>query len=287
MNSTTLSELFPNFMCEDIPEVYDPRELAVVVFGAAEGYALDARIEATRALAERYPQMTIIATGDALATEKTEGDLIIYDALPEYQDRIVVDPKARDTIGNALFVADWLKENDHVGNLLILTSTWHVVRASVALRGVLKREGMYPKTYLVASGNNVNSPPGTWSEEDQAWLETDYGGTGRFRAIEFPMTYREFSRGAGYFTMCDFNALEFGSESMDAEKDMDSSSSSEEDMESDMDSSEAESAETMTTETESSAGRHLQGKTNLLDMLSTSAAVVSTIIAGIVKAFLL
>ena len=71
MNSTTLSELFPNFMCEDIPEVYDPRELAVVVFGAAEGYALDARIEATRALAERYPQMTIIATGGALATEKT------------------------------------------------------------------------------------------------------------------------------------------------------------------------------------------------------------------------
>ena len=54
----------------------------------------------------------------------------------------MVDPKARDTIGNALFVADWLKENDHVGNLLILTSTWHVVRASVALRGVLKREGM-------------------------------------------------------------------------------------------------------------------------------------------------
>ena len=145
----------------------------------------------------------------------------------------------------------------------------------------------YPKTYLVASGNNVNSPPGTWSEEDQAWLETDYGGTGRFRAIEFPMTYREFSRGAGYFTMCDFNALEFGSESMDAEKDMDSSSSSEEDMESDVDSSEADSAETMTTETESSAGRHLQGKTNVLDMLSTSAAVVSTIIAGIVKAFLL
>eukprot|EP00956_Cyclotella_meneghiniana_P045755 scaffold382928_cov89-Cyclotella_meneghiniana.AAC.1 len=102
MNSTTMSEFFPNFICEHIPEAYNPRELAVVVFGAAEGYALDARIEATRVLAERYPQMTIIATGAALSTEKPEGE-IIYDALPEYQDRIVVDTKARDTIGNALF----------------------------------------------------------------------------------------------------------------------------------------------------------------------------------------
>ena len=113
-------------------------------------FSLDARINATRAIAERYPQATIIASGGALATEKTEGDLI-YDALPDYQDRIVVDSMARDTIGNAIFVADWLKEND-IGNLLILTSTWHVVRASVALRGVLAREGMHPKTYLVASG---------------------------------------------------------------------------------------------------------------------------------------
>eukprot|EP00956_Cyclotella_meneghiniana_P041836 scaffold241178_cov42-Cyclotella_meneghiniana.AAC.1 len=38
---------------------------------------------------------------------------------------------------------------------------------------------------------------GTWSEKDQVWLESLYGGTERFRAV----AYREFSRGAGYFTM--------------------------------------------------------------------------------------
>jgi uncharacterized SAM-binding protein YcdF (DUF218 family) len=150
MDSENLTELFPDFRCQDIPADYNPRELAVVVFGASEGYALDARINATRALAERYPQATIIASGGALATEKTEGDLI-FDALPEYQDRIVVDPMARDTIGNAIFVAGWLKEND-IGNLFIVTSTWHIARATLALRGVLAREGMHPKTYLVATG---------------------------------------------------------------------------------------------------------------------------------------
>jgi hypothetical protein len=140
MDSEYLTELFPDFRCQDIPAYYNPRELAVVVFGASEGYALDARINATRALAKRYPQATIIASGGALATEKTEGE-----------DRIVVDPMARDTIGNAIFVAGWLKEND-IGNLFIVTSTWHIARATLALRGVLAREGMHPKTYLVATG---------------------------------------------------------------------------------------------------------------------------------------
>ena len=28
--------------------------------------------------------------------------------------------------------------------------------------------------------------------------------------VEFPMSYREFSRGAGHFTMCDFKDLETG-----------------------------------------------------------------------------
>jgi hypothetical protein len=149
MGSEYLIELFPDFRCQDIPADYNPRELAVIVFGASEGYALDARINATRALAERYPQATIIASGGALATKKTEGDLI-FDALPEYQDRIVVDPMARDTIGNAIFVAGWHKENE----------------------------------------------------------------MGRFVGVEFPMSYREFSCGAGHFTMCDFKVLEVGGNEM-------------------------------------------------------------------------
>ena len=150
----------------------------------------------------------ILATGGALDTDRAEGDLIL-EAMPEYADRIVVDRQARDTIGNSLAIADYLEEND-VGNLLIVTSTSHLPRSAGALRGVLQRRGMHPKTYLVGAGNNVQAPYGEWSQENADWLEIAYGGTGRFRAIEIPMTNRDFARGAGLFTMCDFAMLEMG-----------------------------------------------------------------------------
>lgn len=153
-----------------------------------------------------YPEATILATGGALETDLAEGDLIKA-ALPEYADRIVVDRGARDTIGNSLAIAEYLQENQ-IDNLLIVTSTYHLPRATMALRGVLQRNELYPKTYMVGAGNHVQASLGSWSDENQAWLETAYGGGGRFRAIEIPMTNRDFARGAGLFTLCDFEELE-------------------------------------------------------------------------------
>ena len=95
----------------------------------------------------------------------------------------MVDPKARDTItiGNALFVADWLKENDNMGN-----------RASITLRGVLVLQGMYPKTYLVVSGRRERGVrkirPGS------KWIMAEPGD------FSFPT-------GAGYFTMCTWKVV--------------------------------------------------------------------------------
>lgn len=206
MNSENIRELFPTFECEFVPEQFNPSSLAIIAFGASGGNVLDARIEAVREFAALYPQAKILATGGALETDRAEGDLIL-EALPEYADRIVVDRNARDTIGNCLAISEYLLEND-IGNIFSLTSTFHSPRALMACRGVFHRMGINARTYMVAAGNNVQAPLGNWTEENQAWLETAYGGTGRFRAIEIPMTNRDFSRGAGLFTMCDFEDLE-------------------------------------------------------------------------------
>lgn len=208
MNFTYTDQLFPTFSCELIPEQYDPRELAIVVFGANHPVLLDARIDTARKLAERYPQAKIVATGGALgALDRAEGDLIL-EGMPEHADRITVDRGARDTIGNSLALAEFLRENDGVANLLLVSSSFHLPRATMAVRGVLQRLDMHPRTYMVAAGNNLQAELGTWNEENQAWLETAYGGGGRFRVIEIPMTNRDFARGAGLFTMCDFMDLE-------------------------------------------------------------------------------
>eukprot|EP00751_Fragilariopsis_kerguelensis_P044705 CAMPEP_0170999576 /NCGR_PEP_ID=MMETSP0736-20130129/14202_1 /TAXON_ID=186038 /ORGANISM="Fragilariopsis kerguelensis, Strain L26-C5" /LENGTH=583 /DNA_ID=CAMNT_0011426813 /DNA_START=175 /DNA_END=1926 /DNA_ORIENTATION=- len=206
MDGEVTGPLFPNFECVLIPDTFDPKSLVILVYGAAEGYPLEARIETTRQLGTLYPDAPIIATGAAVSTDKSEGDLI-YEAIPEFQDRIIVDRSARDTIGNSIFVADWLAENE-IENLFLISSTYHLARATIALRGVLQTKDLHPHIYLVGAGNNVQTPYMEWSTENQAWLETDYSGNGRFIDIEIPVSYREYSRGAGMFTLCDFMALE-------------------------------------------------------------------------------
>ncbi|KAL7570660.1 hypothetical protein ACA910_014933 [Epithemia clementina (nom. ined.)] len=206
MNGDITGMLFPDFKCVGIPDQYSPRNLAIVVFGASDEILLSARVKAARRLAELYPQAVILATGGKLGTfDRSEGDLI-KELMPEFADRVVVDRLARDTIGNSLAIAEYLRDNE-IGNLLLVSSSFHIVRASSIVRGVLQRNNMHPHTYMVSAGNNVQAPLGTWSKENQAWLETKYGGLGHYRAIEIPMTSRDFARGAGLFTKCDFDAL--------------------------------------------------------------------------------
>lgn len=82
----------------------------------------------------------------------------------------------------------------------------HLERVAPKTAGLVDRALADVK--MVADVNHVQASLGTWSDENQAWLETAYGGGGRFRAIEIPMTNRDFARGAGLFTLCDFEELE-------------------------------------------------------------------------------
>lgn len=160
-------------------------------------------------------QAKILATGGALgALDRSEGDLIL-EAMPEYASRITVDQGARDTIGNALAAAKFLKK-EKISQVLVVTATWHLPRGIAALRGVLESHEIAAKTYMVGAGNLPwNVPLGTTAEMVAAaiadgrdtFFDTAYSAgeiTGRVRAIERPMTARDYTRGLGLFTSCDF-----------------------------------------------------------------------------------
>jgi len=206
MDGDVTGMLFNNFECKAIAEEFHPSKIAILVFGANNENIINARVAVAKNLADRFPHAVILATGGALDTDRAEGDLIL-EAMPEYADRIIVDRQARDTIGNSLAIAEYLKQND-IDILLSVSSTFHLTRATMALRGVLQRKGLQDtKSYMVGAGNHVQALfPDEWNQDNQDWLEISNGG-GRFCTNEIPMTNRDFARGAGYFTMCDFETL--------------------------------------------------------------------------------
>jgi len=208
MRSKKMRKLFAKFNCVKIPNGFNPDDLTILIFGANNDNILNARVATAKLLADRYPNAQILATGGALNTEKAEGDLIV-EKMPGYEDRIFVDRLARDTIGNSIAIADFMTAN-YTENLFVVSSTFHVVRGASALRGVLMSRNMSPNIYLVGAGNHVQTTFVTGTEktkENQEWIDTAYGGGGRFKAIEIPMTYRDYARGANLFTYCDFQAL--------------------------------------------------------------------------------
>jgi len=208
-NFSDVTGLFSRFECVALPEDFHPKNVGILIFGANNDVLLDVRIHAATMLASKFPDAPIIATGGNLGTfDRAEGDLILERMTGQgvKEERIIVDRLARDTIGNSLAIATYLEENS-IDNLLVVTSTFHGPRATAALRGVLQRADLHPRTYMVLAGNNLQANRGTWNADNQAWLNTAYGGGGRFRAIEIPMTNRDFARGAGLFTQCDFEEL--------------------------------------------------------------------------------
>ena len=150
-------------------------------------------MDAALALASAFPTATIIASGGAVSSEYTESEAM-RDWLAGHgvdAGRIVVDRHARDTVGNAVFVADVLAER-RLGSVLLDTSTFHAIRARLTLEGVLADRGVGATVLGFGAGNS-----GTWGGG------LPLGGPERLE-LEQKASHRDVARARGFFEACDF-----------------------------------------------------------------------------------
>jgi uncharacterized SAM-binding protein YcdF (DUF218 family) len=122
-------------------------EIAVVVGGGfapdgAPSASTSARARAVAHLARQRPSMAIIASGshgDGEAPPRTEAaimaELIAATGVPN--ERIFLEERSRDTIGNAVEVAARYLMNIEPRPLYVVSSPFHLERALVSFRNVL------------------------------------------------------------------------------------------------------------------------------------------------------
>ena len=131
----------------DIPSVQG--EVMIVTLGyalaedgTAEQPLLD-RLDVALKVAEANPAARIMVTGGQPKAGVTEGD-VMMDWLTERgvdRDRILIEDKSKDTVGNVLNVANLL--NRHTADTVILvTSSSHMRRARTVLEDALAQYGL-------------------------------------------------------------------------------------------------------------------------------------------------
>jgi uncharacterized SAM-binding protein YcdF (DUF218 family) len=190
------SRNFPPCTPETLPKGWRPADLAIVVFGCPVNPdktptpALYARLVATLALSKEFPGATIIASGGAVQSEYSESEfirdwLVAHNVCPA---RIAVDTAARDTLGNAMFIAEWLRETK-VGTVMLVTSTWHSPRSRLNLQGALEARGVNASILSVGAGNS--------GFQEGPELEQRL-------ALERTASYRDCARARGLFDQFDF-----------------------------------------------------------------------------------
>ena len=187
---------YPPLTPSTLPVGWMPRRLAIVAFGApvrSDGTptpSLQDRLDALLVLASYFPDSQIIASGGAVSSVHTESDFIRdYLLAHGVQDsRVVVDRHARDTLGNALFVADAVRDYA-LGSLLVDTSTYHSTRCTLTLRGALDAKGV-DATILTVGAGNAGFAPG---KELKSRLR-----------LERIASHRDAARARQRFSHCDF-----------------------------------------------------------------------------------
>ena len=185
----------------ELARSWQPDNLALVIFGCpilpdgTPSPPLQDRLDAALALAAAFPNAVIIASGGAVSSEYTESegmrDWLVAHGVAT--GRIVVDTHARDTLGNAEFVAAMLKER-MLGNVVLDTSTFHAIRSRLTLEGVLTTRGVGATIVGFGAGNS-----GTWHGDDHWPL----GGQERLE-LEQKASHRDVARARGLFGACDF-----------------------------------------------------------------------------------
>lgn len=187
---------FPPYTPQRLPQGWSPHAAVIVVFGClveddgTPSPSLRDRLQAALELAKEYPQASIIASGGAVSSKYPEAEFIrdwLVDKGVE-EARISVDTAARDTVGNAMFVEQWLRERD-VGNVIIDTSTYHSPRSRLILEGMLEGRGL-PINFVSVGAGNSGFPEGK-ALDDRLTLERT-------------ASYRDAARARGFFDHCDF-----------------------------------------------------------------------------------
>merc|ERR1711976_45488 len=120
---------------------------------------------------------------------------------------IVVDPLARDSEGNAEFIAAWIRDNlKSTATLMIIGSDWQDPRFRAIIGGVFERMKLHATIVPVGAGfqwkdgatdPKVSTGPGPLADRIQ---------------IERTAIYRDSARALGHYDYCDFQPAKGESE---------------------------------------------------------------------------
>eukprot|EP00928_Gymnodinium_smaydae_P014606 TRINITY_DN15378_c0_g2_i1.p1 TRINITY_DN15378_c0_g2~~TRINITY_DN15378_c0_g2_i1.p1 ORF type:complete len:474 (+),score=80.74 TRINITY_DN15378_c0_g2_i1:79-1500(+) len=153
---------------------------------------LQQRIDAASELAQAFPTALIIASGGGVSSEVIEGEFIrgeLERLDAHLKTRIVVDPLARDSVGNGLFISKWMRDKvDGNKTLFIVASDWQIPRFKLIMQNTMKGMGVDAQLVLVGAGNAVNA--------DQTLLKQIQS--------EQSAIWRDAARSLGFFEYCDF-----------------------------------------------------------------------------------
>lgn len=128
----------------EVPKAHG--QVAIVVLGYAlardgsmQKPLLD-RLEAARKAAEAYPAARIMVTGGQPQSGVTEGDVMMRWLVERGidRDRIMIEDKSKDTVGNALNVAALLRRHGAEA-IVLVTSSSHMRRARLLVEDALRQ----------------------------------------------------------------------------------------------------------------------------------------------------
>lgn len=144
-------------------------------------FLLEMRLVKTLELAERSPDANIIVSGGAVSNEHNES-YAMKDYLSQKgidPQRIIIEPLAKDTVGNSLMITNLLLEQiESYQNCVVVTSLGHLARSWLSMKAALSR---YPeKTASLNLFAAAYEAPGTYPVP-QSEINMSY--TTSFRAL--------------------------------------------------------------------------------------------------------
>lgn len=113
--------------------------------------ALKRRLEKTIAYADRFPQAAIIVSGGAVTTPFNEAEemkkWLVEQGVSE--KRIILDPVAKDTVGNSIGIAK-IVQTEAYRSCCVITSLTHLPRAWMSLAARFKKENLFMPVFGAA-----------------------------------------------------------------------------------------------------------------------------------------
>lgn len=108
-------------------------------------FLLEMRLVKTVELAERFPEANIIVSGGAVSTVHNESyamrDYLIQKGIEPH--RIIIEPLAKDTVGNSLMITELLLEDiEAYQTCVVVTTLGHLARSWLSMKAALSR---YPQ----------------------------------------------------------------------------------------------------------------------------------------------